>query len=501
MKHTVKIEPLGIQCSVNHDTSLRDLLIEYGMEFPCAGKGICGNCRVELLRGNILLNDTHKKALEAKKTDCTSWRLACMSRVTEDITIGISQFSNIILADHSDFTFIPQEGYGIAVDLGSTTVVSQLLNLENGKILGVETALNPQTAYGADLISRISFAIASKENASLLTSIIRKTIGQQIENLYRTHPSALHKICIVGNTVMHHLFCGLDVTPLSAYPFSSPHLKECRFHPQVLNWSIPSETEICFLPNIGGFVGSDILAGIRATQMHEKEKYQLLIDLGTNGEIAVGNRQRILCTSTAAGPAFEGTNITQGIRATQGAIAEVKRANGQILTSIIGNGKARGICGSGLIDAVQVFLESGEIDFTGNFSTEVSRLHLSDDIFLYPQDIREFQLAKAAIAGGIQLLMNQLNITRHDIEHVFIAGGFGNYINLSNAIALGLLEFEEDQIIRLSNSALIGAKMALFEADECFHNVLHLTVPLSLETMKDFQDTFCEKMFFYPPTA
>lgn len=499
MKHIVKIEPLGISCTVNPDTPLRDILIKYGMEFPCAGQGICGNCRVELLHGNIALTEEHQKALQDKKITTPSIRLACLSRVTEDITVRIGQFSHIILADHSDFTFTAGQGYGIAVDLGSTTIVSQLLNLENGEIEGVETALNPQTACGADLISRIGFAMASPENALLLTSVIRSAIGKQIENLYRRHDSGLHKICLVGNTAMHHLFCGLEVSPLSAYPFSSPHCGEYRFTPRELDWQIPADIEICFLPNIGGFVGSDILAGIKATRMHEKDKYQLLIDLGTNGEIALGNRHGILCASTAAGPAFEGTNITQGIRATEGAIAGVRYDKGRLTARIIGNEKARGICGSGLIDAINVFLEAGEIDVTGNFTTDKSRLHLADEVYLYPQDIREFQLAKAAIAAGIQLLMNRLNITRHDIEHVFIAGGFGHYIHLGNAIRLGLLEFEEKQIIRLGNSALTGAKMALFEADDCLHDVLRLTKPLSLESLPGFQDIFCDKMFFYSP--
>lgn len=500
MKHTVKIEPLGVSCTVNTGTPLRDILLKYGMEFPCAGQGICGNCRVELLQGDIALTEAHQQALQNKKINNPSIRLACLSRVTGDITVRITQFSHIILADQSDFTFTPGQGYGIAVDLGSTTIVSQLLNLENGKIEGVETALNPQSAYGADLISRIGFAMASPENALLLNSVIRTAIGRQIENLHRRHPVGLQKICIVGNTVMHHLFCGLDVTPLSAYPFSSPHCGEYRFTPRELNWQIPTDVEICFLPNIGGFVGSDILAGIKATRMYEKEKYQLLIDLGTNGEIALGNRHGILCASTAAGPAFEGTNITQGIRATEGAIAGVRYDNGRIAARIIGNEKARGICGSGLIDAIEAFLEAGEIDATGNFTTDKSRLHIADDVYLYPQDIREFQLAKAALAAGIQLLTNRLKITHHDIEHVFIAGGFGHYIHLGHAIRLGLLEFEENRIIRLSNSALTGAKMALFESDNCLHDVLHLTEPLSLESLPGFQDIFCDKMFFYSPT-
>lgn len=495
MKHIVKIEPLGICRTVNHDTPLQDILLEYGIEFPCAGKGICGNCRVEVLQGNIPLTDFHRRILAAKKLS-NSWRLACLSRVTEDVTLRIGQSGNIILADRTDFSFVPHKGYGIAVDLGSTTLVSQLLDLGTGKILGTETALNPQTAYGADLISRISFALASEGNACLLTRTIRATLGKHLTELYRKHPGLPLDICIVGNTVMHHLFCGLDTSPLSVYPFASPHLQAYRFKPEDLNWSLPAETEICFLPNIGGFVGSDILAGIQATRMSSKEKYQVLIDLGTNGEIVVGNKHRILCTSTAAGPAFEGSNIVRGIRATEGAIAGVKRIDGRIVPQIIGGGKAKGICGSGLIDAVKVFLESGDIDFTGNLTTEKNALPLADDISLYPQDIREFQLAKAAVAAGIRILMDRLGISGREVEQVFIAGGFGNYIHIPHAIALGLLEFEESKIFRLSNSALIGAKMALFEKDHCFQEILRLTEHVSLETAAGFQDVFCEKMFF-----
>lgn len=495
MKYTVKIEPTGFSCSVNPGTPLRDIIHESGIEFPCAGQGICGKCKFRLLEGNIALTGFHRKALERNRLG-EEWRLACLSRVTEDITIRIDQYEHIILADSTPFRFTPEEGYGIAVDLGSTTIVSQLLNLGTGEIAGVETGINPQARFGADIISRISYALESEGNAQQLRTLVRNFIGEQVGKLSRQHQTEIKKVNIVGNTVMHHLFCGQDVAPLSVYPFVSSRNEEFIFHPQELNWSLPPDTLIRFLPNIGSFVGSDILAGIKATGMHRKEKYQLLIDLGTNGELAIGNRDGILCASTAAGPAFEGTNISQGMRATTGAISGVSVQEGVLVPEVIGREKAQGICGSGLIDAITAFLETEQIDFTGNICSERETLPLTDSVSLSAQDIREFQLAKAAIAAGVQLLINQLGITRNDVEHIYIAGGFGNYIDLGHATSLGLLEFESDRIIRLSNSALIGAKMSLFTSENDLPGILALTSHLSLETAPGFQDVYCEKMFF-----
>ena len=240
---------------------------------------------------------------------------------------------------------------------------------------------------------------------------------------------------------MHHIFSGLPVHSLSFYPFESPDLGPQHFSARELKWQLPETSEIIFYPSIGSFVGSDILAGIAATNMAENEKYSVLIDLGTNGEIVVGNRHKIICASTAAGPAFEGAKISQGMRATTGAISSVSFENNEMQSHVIGNVPAKGICGSGLIDVIAILLNTKQLGLFGEINNGDDKIKLAPGVHLTQQDIREFQLAKAAIATGLQILLNHLDITFKEIETVFIAGGFGNFLNIQNVIRTGLIEF------------------------------------------------------------
>ena len=230
--------------------------------------------------------------------------------------------------------------------------------------------------------------------------------------------------------------------------------------------------------------------------MFSSEKPRILIDLGTNGEIAVGNRNGILCASTAAGPAFEGCNISCGMRASTGAISSISLNEGQPQLHVIGQVEAVGICGSGLIDAIYTGVQQGKISPDGVIKNASATLPLTDRVQLTQKDIREFQLAKAAIATGVELLLREQKIDRREVEKIFIAGGFGNYINLGHAVGVGLLEFGPQRIIKLSNSALIGAKMFLFEEDAAINQLLPNTGHFSLESSPAFLDVFCEKMAF-----
>ena len=495
---TVTLIPLGRKLEVAKGSLLSDAIHDLGVEFPCGGKGICGNCKVKLLDGEIEMTPAHRAVL-SRKGLLPQWRLACLSRVEQDITIEVAQFNNIVLADETPFQFTPRSGWGIAVDLGSTTIVSQLLNLSTGHVEAVQTDLNPQTRYGADIMSRISYAMQSPEAAQTLTELVRETIGTHIARLSAQASGEITAIRIVGNTVMHHLFCGLDVTPLATYPFESPDNRMYHFSATELGWGDSpklSHTRITFLPNIGSFVGSDILAGIYAAGMFSSEKPRILIDLGTNGEIAVGNRNGILCASTAAGPAFEGCNISCGMRASTGAISSISLNEGQPQLHVIGQVEAVGICGSGLIDAIYTGVQQGKISPDGVIKNVSATLPLTDRVQLTQKDIREFQLAKAAIATGVELLLREQKIDRREVEKVFIAGGFGNYINLEHAVGIGLLEFDPQRIVKLSNSALIGAKMFLFEEDTAINQLLPNTGHFSLESSPAFLDVFCEKMAF-----
>lgn len=497
IKHKVKLEPIGVECEVAHDTPLQDVLAKYGIEFPCGGNGICGNCKIRLLTGEIEMDDRHARLLNRKGLD-RIWRLACLSRITEDICIFVQQSEQIIQTDETSFDFHPEEGYGIAVDLGSTTIVSQLINLSNRQIEAVRTDINPQSRYGADIISRISYAVCSAQHRFRLQQLVRDCIYHQLSQLLSHQEYDLRKVVIVGNSVMHHLFCGIDVTPLSVFPFQSSTNASQLFSPDELGWKLPL-CPIEFMPNISHFVGSDILAGIQATRMFASERYLALIDLGTNGEIAIGNKDRIVCTSTAAGPAFEGINLLQGMRAASGAIYSVDIREDLLVCQVLGNEEPTGICGSGLVDAVYSLLKTKQIDFTGAIIDEkCTFIPIAGNIGLTSKDIREFQLAKAAVCTGFQILRKQLSLSVDDIEKVYITGGLGNYLNAQNAQAVGLLELASpSQLVRLSNSALMGAKQWLFnenknKIDQWVKSIRYC----SLETQPDFQDVYCENLFF-----
>ncbi len=490
-KATISLQPLGKTILVNSGTPLIDVLHEFWVEFPCGGKGTCGSCKVKLLKGELAIDAIQQQKLDKLKLS-ENWRLACFCKAESDITLEISQFENIILADSTTFEFRPQSGFGIAVDLGTTTVVVQLVNLENGHILDSASDVNSQTRFGGDLISRIQSCLDG--NFEELEQLIRTKIGEMISSILEKHPVEVSKVVLVGNTVMHHIFSGLPVNSLSFYPFQSPNLGVQTFSPNQLKWDLPATTNIEFYPSIGSFVGSDILAGIAATKMAENGKYSVLIDLGTNGEIVVGNRDKIICASTAAGPAFEGAKISQGMRATTGAISSVSFENDELKTHVIGNIPAKGICGSGLIDVMAILLNREEIGLFGEINSGEDKVKITRQVFITQQDIREFQLAKAAIAAGIQILLNQLKISYCDIEQVFIAGGFGNFLNIDNVIRTGLIECEAEKIVKLGNTALIGAKMFLFEDEKFVQHILAQTTHVNLEADPNFQDIYIEKM-------
>jgi uncharacterized 2Fe-2S/4Fe-4S cluster protein (DUF4445 family) len=493
LQHTIRLHPLGKEFTVNHQTPLIDVLHEFGVEFPCGGKGTCGKCKVRLLNGEIEITPTHQQKLEQLNLS-SDWRLACYSHCTSDITLEIDQFNHLILADESEFKFVPQQGFGIAVDLGTTTVVVQLIDLMTSKVISVETFLNPQVKFGADLISRIQACLDG--HSGEMTRQIRKAIGTTIELILKKHCVEVQQIILVGNTAMQLIFANSDITPLSAYPFHVNDLEMKLFSTEDLEWNFTTAGSIRFYPSIGSFVGSDILAGIVATELHLKENYTALIDLGTNGEIVVGNRDRIVCASTAAGPAFEGANISMGMRAVTGAVSSLYWKEGKFEATVIGNTIPKGICGSALIDAVAIFRQQDLIGMFGEINSGEMQLPVVGKVVLTQKDINEFQLAKAAIAAGLTILCSQLSIKVSDISELYIAGGFGNYINLSHLTATGMIELPEEKIHKMGNTALIGAKLFLFTDDSVTHEILNRTSHINLESDPDFQDIYVEKLMF-----
>jgi uncharacterized 2Fe-2S/4Fe-4S cluster protein (DUF4445 family) len=513
----LELLPLGKTIPVERGASLQDVLFVHGVEFPCGGRGRCKGCKIKVLAGSLPVTEQDRLRLSAAEL-AQGWRLACQARAQGDLKIELAQWEAAILADDSTFEFTPQPGLGIAVDLGTTTIVAQLLDLATGRVLAVRAELNAQAKHGADIMSRVEFSVAGRSQRVLETQA-RRQIGRLCRELLDAAssgagpapagPSALssgqvpetrrlNRVVLVGNTVMHHLFCGLDLEPLSHYPFEpgSPGLRV--FQAEELGWLLPGNPPVHFLPCLGGFVGSDILAGLLATRLHEARLPAALVDLGTNAEIVVGNRQRLLCASTAAGPAFEGARISNGMRAATGAIFEVRLESGQLRCRVLGHGRARGICGSGLVDAVAAGLDLGSILASGRLAKSDS-FPLTPPVSLTQQDIRELQLAKGAIAAGLRLLLDQWGIAPDQLDRVYVAGAFGNYINYTSARRIGLLKFPPDKVQPAGNAALLGAKLALFGAPQ--HNGAY---PLLLAKIKhvalhedpNFHEAFVEEMGF-----
>jgi uncharacterized 2Fe-2S/4Fe-4S cluster protein (DUF4445 family) len=496
---TITLEPLGRALTVNRNTPLQDLLFAQGAEFPCGGQGRCKGCRVRLLDGYLPVTSEDARLLSDRELR-EGWRLACQAAASSNVSLELAQWESAILTDDSAFEFTPREGLGVVIDLGTTTLAGQLLDLHTGQVLAVRTALNAQARHGSDIMSRIDCAV-HQGGQSMLQELIRQQIGGLVSELLaagKVDAGRLKEVVLAGNTVMHHLFCGISLEPLSGYPFELKQNGPQVFSSDVLGWKMAGHPIVRFLPCLGSFVGSDILAGVLATKMHESEALVALVDLGTNGEIVVGNRQGMLCASTAAGPAFEGARISMGVRAATGAISEVSVSEGRLRCRTLGDVPPRGLCGSGLVDAVAGGLDLGWINSNGRLACGTV-LELAPPVVLTQRDIRELQLAKGAIAAGLRLLIEEWGARPDDLARIHLAGAFGNYINRASARRIGLLGFPFERIIPSGNTALLGAKLALFslaEQDGSYAWLRQAIRHVSLNEQMRFQDLFVEELPF-----
>ena len=460
---------------------LSDQLQQAGVEFPCGGEGICGGCRVRVLQGDVPITEPMRLQLTEQELR-DGWRLACSAQASGPVTIEVDQWSVRVLADESEVPVEPRRGWGAAIDLGTTTVVAQLVNLETGEVEGIETALNAQSRFGADVMSRIQQELRQPGEPG---RVIREQIAAMLARLAAGR--RLEEVLLAGNTAMHHLFCGLDVSPLASVPFLSPHLGAQRLSADALPWRAPT----LFLPCLGGFVGSDLLAGLAATRLDKKRNCQVLFDIGTNGEIVCASRESIRCASTAAGPAFEGGRISCGMRACDGAIDSVRVEDGRLVPHVIGGGAPRGICGSGLVDAAAKALDSGLLLPNGRLPG--GPVLLAGNVVLTQADIRQLQLAKGAMAAGLRMMAGEA-------RRLLLAGAFGNYLHLGSARRIGLLP-EDAEVEPVGNAALRGTRLLLLSPEsreERIARILAVTEHIELAADPQFQDLFAESMALEP---
>jgi uncharacterized 2Fe-2S/4Fe-4S cluster protein (DUF4445 family) len=483
----VRLEPLAMELLVPRGAELIGSLSEHGVEFPCGGTGVCGGCSVRVLAGAVAISHADREVFTPEELG-NGWRLACQARANEPLVLHCEQWQMEVLADASTPVALGKHGLGIAIDLGTTTIVAQLLDLNTGTVHGVQTELNRQARYGADVMSRVRAVLDGQD----LTQTVRAALGEMVARLVRGREAEVADVVLVGNTVMHHLFARCDVEPLSHAPFASHDLGECSFSPRELGWALRADCTVRFAHCLGGFVGSDILAGIVATGMGDSDDLVALVDLGTNGEIAIGNRHRVVCASTAAGPAFEAGAITMGMRAVTGAISHVMQVGHELTATIIGDVEPRGICGSGLVDAVAVGLRNGAILPNGRIADGTKIFPVAGPVVLYQSDIRELQLAKGAIAAGFRILLRKLGEDIEAVRKVHLAGAFGNYVQIESAIRIGLIEAPRAVIHAAGNTALRGGKILLATGKP----VLPIIEHISLAADPSFQDEFVDSMRF-----
>ena len=492
--YSLTLLPSGQRLSVPAGQTLHQALSSAGIwiNAPCGGRGACGKCRLEADGVSVL---------------------ACRTAVTHDMVLRLpGQEQAGILTGGLRPEVLPDAGLGyvIAADIGTTTVVVYLLDGKTGAVLRTESAMNPQIAFGGDVISRIQYVLEHPETDALRQSVLAclAELTTAAADAAGIDPHEIMRGCIVGNTAMHHLLLGIDPKPLTIPPYM-PKVRAAMELPAGDLLPIAPAGTVRILPNIAGFVGADTVACMAATDFAHRRGITLLLDIGTNGEMAATDGKRCIACSTAAGPAFEGAKIRCGMRGAAGAIDHVCLKDGERSCSVIGGGKAAGICGSGLLDAVHALRQCGMLDETGRMDTAcgeagrwmtvdgIRAVHLLDGIVLTQKDVREFQLAKAAVRAGIDLLLQRLGVGAEAVDTILLAGAFGNYLDPASACAVGLLPKElEDRIVPIGNAAGIGAQLcALSDAQFEYASVLaRQTEFLELASMPEFQDRFIDSM-------
>jgi len=484
----LRILPQNIEIAVSENRNLLEVFREVNMDLnaPCGGKGTCGKCRVTIDGRDAL---------------------ACQTAISRDMTVTVPGNAKlqILQTGIQGSTVIDpvKEGYLLAVDIGTTSVVCFLLDGANGKELAKSSMRNPQGSFGADVISRIQAALRGAMEQE--TRCIREGVQALIQEVCSEAgitPDKISVVAVVGNPAMQQLFLGILPQNLVEIPFA-PVLTEARVISCERILPVCPGAQLLIVPNISGYIGADTLGCVLSTGLHENNEITLLVDVGTNGEMVLGSKDRMIACSTAAGPALEGANIRFGMCAAEGAIDHVWLKNGVIECSVIGSGEAKGICGSGLIDAIAVGLETGLLNSRGRIQNREHVFFLTDTVYLTQEDVRQVQMAKGAIYAGVLLMAKQLQIEITDIHKILLAGAFGNYMNPESACRIGLLpEALLDRVEAVGNAAGSGAKILACDQKQLLlsQQLCERIEFLELAGLPEFSRTFARAMNFREET-
>lgn len=482
-----------------------------GFDAPCGGRGVCGKCRVQI-DGQA--------------------QLACQTPVRPDMRVVLNPEENMSISDFGISQKFPLDPpvdlsggemvCGIAVDIGTTTLVARLYDLKSGKRLGSVSGANEQRAFGADVISRIQYT--TDNGVESLSSVIRDQIAGMVRCLCHeagVDTGAVKYVSAAGNTVMEHIFAGLSPKSIGVAPFATVSLFGEELQGRLLGDEF-AQAAIYLAPAVAGYVGGDITAGLLASGAWKKEEQCLFIDIGTNGEMALGNKKGFVCCAVAAGPAFEGAQIEKGMSAVKGAINGVELKSGSLVCTTIEGAAAEGICGSGLVDALAVMLELGAVDETGKLldsdeapvealpylglvnGESVFFLTKDHQVYITGSDVRKLQLAKAAIAAGIRVLTKEKGGGMDGISALYLAGGFGSYIRRESAVRIGMIPVEFlNKTVPVGNSACEGAVSALLsrEAQSELLKIRDSCCYIELSSSAMFMDEYLAAMMFEDPSA
>ena len=416
------------------------------------------------------------------------------------VTVAVHEEAEVLTVEPGDTV---DRNFGLAIDVGTTTLVMELVDVGSGRTLDLEAAMNSQSRRGADVISRLTFAMEDPAKAAELRTLVLDSLNQMARRLFqrqRVSPDSVYEAVISGNTAMGHLLLGVPVDSLATAPYEAVFSSLPCLEARGVGLEIHPRGKVYFAPHIKSFVGGDISSGLLAAGLAARPGNFVFIDLGTNGEIVLKTGEEMVATSTAAGPAFEGMTISCGMPALPGAIFKAEDS-GSLRTSTIGGAPARGVCGTGLIDLVAFFLARGEIAPGGAIRNPEKKLPVETGIVLTQDDIRQVQLACAAIKSGIRLLLKANGLSVAKLDGMIVAGAFGSYLNTRNSLRLGLLpRMDEDRILFIGNSSLAGARLLLIarEARREVEALVRKIRYFSLASDPDFQDQFIRALEFSP---
>lgn len=474
---------------------------------PCGGKGVCGKCTICLKEGHLPISPEDRKFFTEEQLR-NGYRLGCKAVPNEDITIEIYAGDDD-LAQASSYLYgiesmeaKPEAKDIIAVDIGTTTIAFAWVDGGDKSVKNTYTTTNHQRSFGADVIARI--VAAGEGKAEDLKASVKKDITEGIKKLLEGKALNNPQLIITGNTTMEHLLLGYDVSGLGVYPFTPVSVETVYTDWKTLFENEDYDMPVTVMPGFTTYVGADILAGLLACDMYGNDKNSLLIDLGTNGEMALATKDTLHITSTAAGPAFEGGNISCGMPGVEGAVSKVSFTEGGFKAETINNVSPKGICGSGIIDAIACMVEQELVDETGlldddYFDDGVLIAKGDAEIVITQKDVREMQLAKSAVRAGLETLIKKAGLKYADIDRVYLAGGFGQYIDIGSAVSIGLMPEElKSKIIVAGNTALAGAVCFGLQQDaqDIAAQMKKAAVETDLSTDKDFQNGYMEYIYF-----